>query len=193
MNMCLRPCQDVVTPEEYASEVMRLQHFFESGGTSLLEAVAAARERSSESLDFEDAARQHKRYERIEGVVRLRDELVSDIDHLGGLAITPSASHESVTLWFMLAGKWASPIEFPLAAPGSEIVSLDRRLKDIAARLTEPKVSSAERQEHLALLARWFYSSWRDGEWLSFDNPDRIPYRRAVNAIGRIARGRVSS
>jgi excinuclease ABC subunit C len=46
----------------------------------------------------------------------------------------------------------------------------------------------SERQEHVAILARWFYSSWRDGEWLAF--PDqRVPYRKMVNAIHRVAVG----
>ena len=41
--------------------------------------------------------------------------------------------------------------------------------------------------EHLSILVRWHGSSWRDGEWLAFDSLDRIPYRKLVNAIGRIA------
>ena len=188
MNMCLRPCQAVVTTEEYSSEAVRLQHFFETGGASMLTAVAAARERSSELLDFEEAARQHKRYERVEGVARLRDELVCDIDRLCGLAITPAASTDAVALWFVSGGRWALAVDFPFAASGGEIVPLDRRLREMVARVAESKVAGAERQEHLALLARWYYSSWRDGEWLAFGGFDRLPYRRAVNAIARISR-----
>jgi hypothetical protein len=44
-----------------------------------------------------------------------------------------------------------------------------------------------ERQEYLALLARWYYSSWRDGEWLPFESYDDIPYRKLVNAVSRVA------
>ena len=40
----------------------------------------------------------------------------------------------------------------------------------------------------LALLARWYYSSWRDGEWLPFDGFPALPYRKLVNAIHRINR-----
>jgi hypothetical protein len=46
-----------------------------------------------------------------------------------------------------------------------------------------------ERQEYLALLARWYYSSWRDGEWLAFDSYDDIPYRKLVNAVSRVTHG----
>jgi hypothetical protein len=45
-----------------------------------------------------------------------------------------------------------------------------------------------ERQEYLALLARWYYSSWREGEWLLIDNFDALPYRKLVHAISRVAR-----
>jgi hypothetical protein len=37
-------------------------------------------------MDFEEAARQHKRLEKIDGVLRLKDELVTDIDRLHGVA-----------------------------------------------------------------------------------------------------------
>jgi hypothetical protein len=40
--------------------------------------------------------------------------------------------------------------------------------------------------EHLAILTRWHGSSWRDGEWLPFDAVEKIPYRKLVNAIGRV-------
>jgi hypothetical protein len=43
------------------------------------------------------------------------------------------------------------------------------------------------RQEHLALLARWYYSSWREGEWLAFDAPEKLPFRRLVRLISRVA------
>ena len=45
-----------------------------------------------------------------------------------------------------------------------------------------------ERQEYLALLARWYYSSWRDGEWLPIESFDNLPYRKLVHAISRVAR-----
>jgi hypothetical protein len=44
-----------------------------------------------------------------------------------------------------------------------------------------------ERQEYLALLARWYYSTWRDGEWIALDG-EEPPYRKLVNAVHRVAR-----
>ena len=43
--------------------------------------------------------------------------------------------------------------------------------------------------EHLAVIARWFYSSWCDGELLMVDDWAKIPYRKLVNAVSRIAKG----
>ena len=45
-----------------------------------------------------------------------------------------------------------------------------------------------ERQEYLAILARWYYSSWREGEWIGFANFEDIPYRKLVNAVSRVAK-----
>jgi hypothetical protein len=67
------------------------------------------------------------------------------------------------------------------------MVPMDRRLKDIAGALNVPRISLKERQEHVALLARWYYSSWRDGEWIAFSALAEMPYRRVVRAISHIA------
>ena len=54
----------------------------------------------------------------------------------------------------------------------------------------EPRrLVARERQEHLALLARWYYSGSRDGEWLPFAALSELPYRRLVRAISRTAGG----
>src|SRR5271170_5026174 len=88
MNMCLRPCQQVVGPDEYMSEVHRVQEFLTGDGAALLSVTSAARERLSQEMNFEEAARQHKRMERIQEVLALRDDLVCDIDRLFGVAVT---------------------------------------------------------------------------------------------------------
>ncbi len=187
MNMCLRPCQQVVGPAEYASEVERLVTFFSTGGQSLLEATAAARQRLSEEMDFEEAARQHRRYERIESLLQSRDELAGVADRLHGVAVTPSVAADSVELWFMAQGGWLEARRFALSDPRGKSVSMDRRLREMVDSLEPPGLALWERQEHLALLARWYYSSWRDGEWLGCEDFQHLPYRKLVNAIHRVA------
>jgi hypothetical protein len=34
---------------------------------------------------------------------------------------------------------------------------------------------------------RWQGSSWRDGELIGFDSFEKIPYRKTVNAVARVA------
>ena len=186
MMRCLRPCQEVVGVEEYRSEVDRLVEFLASGGDSQLHSIASARDHFSEEMRFEDARRQHERYLRVEQVLRLRDELATSLDHLCGVAVLPSAEPATVALRFCLQGVWLPEAPFRLAQ-GGDMIPMDRRLKDIAATLTVPRVSLKERQEHIALLARWYYSSWRDGEWIAFPALADMPYRRVVRAISHTA------
>jgi excinuclease ABC subunit C len=182
MNMCLRPCQEAVSREEYLSEVGRVEEFLHSDGVALMNITAAARDRLSQEMNFEEAARQHKRLERIEEVLAARDDLVSDIDGLYGIAVAPSLAADSVLLWFLCQGSWQEPLQFSLTSH----VSLDARLKELIASLQPVAAPLAERQEHLALLARWHYSSWSDGEWIGFHGLDQVPYRKLVRAISRV-------
>jgi len=188
MAMCLRPCQQVVGPAEYGHEVARVVEFLHSGGRSLLESIAHSRDRLSEEMMFEEAARQHKRLEKVLEVLKLRDDLARDVDRLNGIAITPSLAPDAVEMWFVRGGNWLEPRRFSFEVQQGKTVSLDRKLRDTFAALEPLKLSVRERQEYLALLARWYYSTWRDGEWLAFDSYNDIPYRKAVNAVSRVAR-----
>ena len=184
MGKCLRPCQQAVTVDEYGGEVRRVTEFLETRGASLLESTAAARARFSEELLFEEAHRQHVRYERIEQVMKLGGDLARDVSRLHGVAVTRSVEVESMSLWFLREGCWLDARTLSLS-PAESVVPMDRRLREMAAGLEAP--AARLRPDHLALLSRWFYSSWRDGEWLPFDDPANIPYRRLVNAIHRVA------
>lgn len=182
MNMCLRPCQQVVGIEEYRSEVDRVAQFLDTNGSTALKGAEAVRDRLSEEMNFEEAARQHKRIERIENVLALREDLVRSIDRLHAIVVTKSVVPDAVALWFCCRGSWQPPVHFGLTSD----VSLDRRLRDLMAAFAPQEVKLSDREEHLALLARWAYSSWRDGELLTFDDWDRAPYRKLVRAISRV-------
>jgi len=182
MNMCLRPCQQAVTREEYLSEVHRVEEFLTGDGAALLASASAARDRLSQEMNFEEAARQHKRLERIEAVLAGRDDLVCDVERLYGVAVAPAPAADSVRLWFVCQGAWQAPVDFPLTSN----VSLDQRLRELVATIVPVTVPLAERQEHLALLARWHYATWSDGEWIGFHALDQTPYRKLVRAISRV-------
>lgn len=189
MNQCLRPCQAVVSPAEYRSEVRRLTEFLTTGGRSLAEVVEAARDQLSAEMEFEEAARQHQRLEKIAATWRLREELAAPIDSAHGIAVTPAAARQAVELRLLIAGAWqpAEEIAITTEAAADKPVSLDRRLRERLERPLPAERPLTERQEHLALLARWGYSSWRDGEWLPVEDWSRIPYRRLVNMVHRVA------
>ncbi|MBV9507673.1 MAG: hypothetical protein JO323_21975 [Acidobacteriia bacterium] len=187
MSMCLRPCQQVVGAPEYAHEVERAAEFLRTGGHSLLATISRSRDRLSEEMNFEEAARQHKRLEKVQEVLKLRDELASEADHLHGVAITPSLAPGAVELCFVRCGYWQHPQRFSFEVREGRPVSLDHALRAAFADVPERKLTARERQEYLALLARWFYSSWRDGEWISFPSWEEIPYRKLVHAISRVA------
>jgi excinuclease ABC subunit C len=181
MNMCLRPCQQIVGAEEYQSEVNRVREFLSGNGASLIGITTAARDRLSAEMNFEEAARQHKRIERITEVLTLRDDLVGDIERLHGVAVARATSPESVLLWFFSQGTWQLPVHFPLTSH----VSLDQRLRELVASLQPVSAPLSEKQEHLAILARWHYSTWSDGEWIGFRSLEDAPYRKLVRAISR--------
>jgi len=185
MRRCLRPCQQEVTAEEYASEAERVRQFLVTRGKALLDSTAAARDRYSADLHFEEAAREHERHERVEQVVRLAGDLAADVSRLNGVAVTRSAEPDTVLLWFLREGCWLRRRAlFAGPSPGKP-VSLDSRLRELLASLDAPRPSLSLRQDHLALLYKWYYSSWRDGEWIGFPGFDSVPFRKIVNAIGR--------
>jgi len=186
MGMCLRPCQQVVGAAEYANEVARVVEFLHTDGRSLLEAVAHSRDRLSEEMMFEEAARLHKRYEKVQDVLKLRDELARDVDRLHGVAIARSIAPAAVEMWFIRGGWWQQPLRFSFEVQEGKTVSLDRRLRETFAAIEPRKLTVRDRQEYLALLARWYYSTWREGEWIPFDSYDDIPYRKLVNAVSRV-------
>jgi hypothetical protein len=183
MNRCLRPCQQVVSREEYLSEVNRVEEFLTGNGVALISVATSARDRLSAEMNFEEAARQHQRIERIQGVLALRGDLAGDIERLYGVAITPCLAPDNVLLWFVCRGAWQAPVQFPLTS----MISLDQRLRELVASIQPVMPPLAEKQEHLALLARWHYSTWSDGEWIGFPALDQAPYRKLVRAISRVS------
>lgn len=185
MNQCLRPCQLVVGPEGYAAEVKKLTSFLESKGETLREAVSHARERASENLEFEEAARQHRRLEKVEALSRSASDISGDIRQANGVSAVKS--EQGVDLYFLLEGIWQEPIPFELLSKAGE--SMDRRLRQLVDELPTPKPSLREREEHLGLLQRWYFSSWRDSEWLPFPSRADMPYRKLVRLISRAASG----
>lgn len=188
MNMCLRPCQAVATPEQYAEEAARLAAFLSSGGASLLKTLEAERDRASGEMQFEEAARLHRRVEKVQQALRQRPEMATDLERLHGLVIQPAAQRQAVELFPVWRGSLLPQITFTFEVVEGKPVSLDARLREVLAGLRFQGGRGRVRAEHLALLARWFYRGTRVGEFIPFDSYERVPYRKIVGAISRVAR-----
>lgn len=187
MGKCLRPCQQIVGGGEYRHEAQRVAQFLESRGQSLLDAAATERERLSAEMDFEGAAMMHQRVQRIEGVIALADEMAHAIDHLDAVAVVPSVHADAVELGWMRGGYWQGFTHLDFTPADGRAVSLDARLREIVASVPHRRVKPRDRMEQIAILARWFHSSWCDGELLFIEDRDKLPYRKLVNAVSRVA------
>jgi excinuclease ABC subunit C len=185
MNKCLRPCQAIVSIEEYRTEASRVEQFLRTNGVSLRGAAEQARDRASASMQFEEAERLHQRVERIVQVQSSAGDLARTVDRLAGVAVLLAAAPETVDLWFFVGGRWQEAQRLALSETAGAGQSLDHRLREIVARL-EPR--GEPQLEHLSILTRWYGSSWRDGEWVEIEWPSKIPYRKIVNAIARVSK-----
>jgi excinuclease UvrABC nuclease subunit len=186
MNKCLRPCQAVVSRDEYAHEAERVEQFIRTAGASLAEPAEAARDRASAEMQFEEAERLHQRVERIHEAASAAGELARPLEQLAGVAVVRAASGAAVDLLFFLGGQWLEPRRLVLADTVDGGQSMDRRVRELISGVSP---ASTPNLEHMAILTRWHGASWRDGEWIGFDSIDKVPYRKLVNAVGRVAAG----
>lgn len=184
MNKCLRPCQAAVSRDEYAHEAARVEQFLRTGGASLADPAEAARDRASGEMQFEEAERLHQRAARIRDAASAAGELARPLDQLAGVAIIPAAAATAIDLLFFVGGHWQQPRRLLLADTVDGGQSMDRRVRELIADVA---AEGTPNLEHMAVLTRWHGSSWRDGEWVGFDSMEKIPYRKIVNAVGRVA------
>ena len=196
MGMCLRPCQDAVTHQVYLEEVARVGEFLSTQGNSLLRVLEDERDRAAAELNFEEAARLHKRLEKVQAALQAQElarhgGLAADLERLYGVVVQPSAEPQAVELFPVYRACLLPQITFSLA-PDPETgkpISLDARMREVLPTNPHPQKPKTQlRAEHLALLARWFYRGSRRGEFVGFDSFEQPPFRRLVNAIGRVAR-----
>jgi excinuclease ABC subunit C len=191
MKMCLAPCFQGCTDEEYAAEVQHVQAYFDSGGQSLVREISSQRDQASANLEFENAAAHHARLDKLKPVLAQLPEIVHRIDRLAGVMVQASAAAESVALFRIDAGRISGPIIFPIqAAEHTKSQSMESRVQEALATLP-PAVTktTVEAMEHLALLRRWFYRGTRLGEIFFADEHGTLPMRRLVRGISRVYRG----
>lgn len=190
MKMCLAPCFKGCTDEAYFAEAGRVLSFFDSCGESLIQELSAERDRLSASLDYEAAAQQHARLEKVKGVLSGADEIYHRLDRLDAVIIQPSAGAKSVALFRFSKGELAGPEHFLLEAEDMT-QSLEARLRATLENLASARSSSSQQfMEQLAILKRWYYRSHKTGEIIFSKGEDEFPMRKLANAIGRVYRGK---
>jgi excinuclease ABC subunit C len=187
INQCLRPCQCAVTAEEYASEMRRVAEFLSTNGRGALSTLSAARDRACEEMDFEQAAHIHKRIEKVNSAAAARDEVITEIQHFNGLALTAAVEPRQFRLWPMLGGLWQEPITLAFAADGVRTKSLDQELREQISGSLGNVNTEGNRIEEVAIFSRWYFSSWRDGHWYPFRTLADLNYGRLVRQISKMA------
>ena len=191
MKMCLAPCFNGCTDQEYAGEVARVQAYFDSAGDSLVRELAAQRENASTNLAFEDAAAIHVRIEKLKPVVSQIPEIVQRLDRLSALMIQPSHLAGCVAFFRIDAGRISGPVAFTIQpAQHAKSQSMESRVQEVLESFSPARLkSSLETMEHLAILKRWYYRGSRAGEIFFADAKGELPMRRLVRGISRVFRG----
>jgi excinuclease ABC subunit C len=191
MKMCLAPCFAGCSKEEYDAEVGRLVQFLDTGGGSLHGTFVRDRESASGQLDFEKAAALHKKLEKLDDLLRGKPDLARRIQDLDAVILQRTTDAQSIAFFAVHGGRLAEPFTLRFSDTGKP-ASAEEAVRDYlegvgsAPPVTNVNVrqNAAELGEHLALVARWFFSSPREGE-IFFREKD-WPYRRISRACSRL-------
>ncbi len=187
MKKCMAPCNTSCSGEEYGAEARGVERFFATHGESLLEGIAAERERASGEMEFEAAAAAHERYGKVKAAAGLADELVRPVVDLRGVIVQRWAGGGDEAAVFLLWGGclygperlstlgvravkeqtsvgsslFAQPLMLA-AVPlgdGVGVIAPEERAATVLGRLEGMvRVGEVGRLgDHLSLLRRWYY------------------------------------
>jgi excinuclease UvrABC nuclease subunit len=184
MKMCLAPCFAGCTKEEYDSEVQQLVQFLDSGGGSLRTMLEEEREHASENLDFERAAALHKRLEKLDDALRGQSEMARRIQDLNAVILQRTAEDQTIGVYVVRGGRLAAPLFVRFAELAGQPRSAEQIFREHLESPTQLGTGSADLSEHLSLVARWYYSTPREGE-IFFRDRD-WPYRKILRACSRL-------
>jgi excinuclease UvrABC nuclease subunit len=193
MKMCLAPCFAGCTKDDYDVEVQKLVQFLDTSGGSLRDSLEHERESASEQLDFEHAAALHKKVEKLDDALRGSPELPRRIQNLTAVILQRSAEDQTIAVYAVRGGWLAEPTFVRFAEIAGQPRSAEHIFREyLEASASQPAGSSASAitpskntlSEHLWLVARWYYSSPREGE-IFFREKD-WPYRRIMRGCSRL-------
>ena len=188
MRMCMAPCFQGCTDAEYHREVERVVEFLGSQGQSLARGLEAERSRASEELDFENAARTHRKIDKVREVLRLKPEPVRNLRELHAVIIVPGTEPQSVCFFLLRSGELCGPASLALDENVPSPLPLDERLRLLFQTLRAGPgfPAKAPLWEHLSLFAKWYYSSFRKGEIVMLSSSAEIPHARLIRLCRKI-------
>jgi excinuclease ABC subunit C len=188
MKMCLAPCFAGCTDADYQQEVGRVVSFLDAEGQPLLRGLQAERAQAAETLEFELAAKLHRRIEKIQDVLRQKPGIARNLSQLHGVLVARSAEPNRVVFFRISGGEVRGPVEFSFDENDPSPLPLDQRLHAALDPLARPEERSAANPpwEHLSLLARWYFSSFRQGELLLLPPSQEIPHARLIRLCRKI-------
>ncbi len=188
MRMCMAPCFKGCSDSEYHQEVERVVEFLTTEGLSLERSVKAQRDKASDRLDFERAGQLHRKIKKIHDALALKPEPVRNLNDLHAVLVLPGSKHKTVSFFLMRSGNLLGPGSMDLEENVSSPLSLDERFRllfDELLRDADESPGTAS-WEHLSLFARWYYSSFRQGELVMLSSPSQIPHARLIRICRKI-------
>lgn len=190
MKMCLAPCFQGCTDEEYRAEVSRVQGFLDGAGRPLVRTLEQERAQASEALKFEQAAKVHQKIAKVNEVLRQKPALVRNLRDLDAVLIVPGAEGQTVVFFRVDGGELRGPATLSLDENVPSPVSLDEQIRGLLASLNPASDRAATPAvppwEHLCLLARWYYSSFRTGELVFVEPARSLPTRALIRACRKV-------
>src|SRR5579875_2158252 len=191
MRMCLAPCFKGCTDEEYQQEVQRVVGFLDTEGAAFVREIESVREEASANLEFERAARLHRKLEKVNDALRLKPPLVREIASLHAILILPGAREKSVVFFRIMGGELRGPASLSLEENVANPVSLDEQIQQTLDSLAEngQLAPCPPPWEHLSMLARWYYSSFRTGEIVMLPPNQKLPHTRLIRLCRKLVSG----
>lgn len=188
MRMCLAPCFQGCSEIEYQGEVQRVAEFMASDGRSLTRSLEAERNQASDDLDFERAAQLHQKVEKVHAAIALKPYPVRNIKDLHAIIILPGMQPKTVSFFLMRSGKLHGPQSLDLGENVSPPLSLDKQFGLLFDNfpVQQDAATGASRWEHLSLFAKWYYSSFRQGEVIMLPSWTQIPHARLIRTCRKV-------
>lgn len=188
LKMCLAPCFAGCTKPEYDAELVRVEDFLSTRGHSLNQELEAERDQAASAEDFERAGAIHKKHERAVSVLRRLPDLPHRIDQLKGVILQPAMDRGTVAFFRLFGGAIAAPFLLNFRELSAQPRSVEAILKEHMEGVSPPQLPPWPQADHLALLARWFYSKPREGEIFFPEGASGTawPYRRIIRGCSRV-------